>query len=178
MITVRLHGPLRGPITEPICIAASTVAEAIEAVSRQLPHLAPTALGPKRARVVGFDTPDSLYKHQTEDLTIDVVPAVFFSGSAEAQIIVGTLLVVTAAFMGGVFWPAIIGSMGVSLMMGGIMQLIAPQAKLSNDEENRSRYLGSPPNTVGIGTRIPILYGEDLVQGHIISSDIDAAEVI
>lgn len=179
MITIKLHGPLRSAHNGPITVYAETVFQALEFVSKQLPGLRPDPLlGPKRARVVGYPTADDLNRPVSGDLTIDVVPAVHFSGSSLNQIIVGTLLIVTAALMVGVFWPAIIASAGASLVIGGVMQMLAPQQKLSAQEEDRSRYLGSPPNTVGIGTRIPILYGEDLIQGHIFSSDVDAAEVV
>ena len=178
MITIRLHGPLRGPVTEPIRVDAKTIVEAVEAIVRQLPHLKPDInFGIKRARVVGHETRESLFKYQEEDLTIDIVPAVLFSGSAGGQIVAGLALITVGILMGGVLWPTIIISMGVSMVMGGIMQLLAPQMKLSKEEEMKSRYLGSPPNTVGIGTRIPVLYGTDLIQGHIISSDVDAKKV-
>lgn len=178
MITLRFHGPLKSACPEPIKVMANTVAEAIEAVSRQLPGLKPDIHGGRKAAmVVGHDTVEDLYRPVEGNKTIDLVPGIFYSGGPRTQIIIGALLIVTAVMMGGVFWPAIIASMGASLMIGGIMQLLAPQQKLSGEAEEKSRYLGTPPNTVGIGTRIPILLGKDLCQGHLLSSDIDAAEV-
>lgn len=177
MISVKLHGPLAKGYPDAIFINTNSPADAIDAVSRQVSSLKPTAAGYKTIQVVGYDTVESLNTPVTEPTTLNVMPAISLSSGSTTRIIIGVVLVTVAVFMGGVFWPAIIGSAGMSLIMGGVMELLAPQQKLSKEEEAMSKYLGSPPNTVGIGTRIPILYGKDLVQGHILSSDIDAAEV-
>lgn len=178
MITVRLHGPFKDFHEGPIQVSAGNALEAIRAVTSQIPGFKPDArLGMKQVQVAGLETMEQYLEPLESGSTIDLIPNLFLSGGPRTQIIVGTVLIVTALLMGGVFWPAIIGSMGASLVLGGVMQLIAPQQKLSANEEERSRYLGSPPNTVAIGTPIPILLGEDLVQGHILSSDVDAAEV-
>lgn len=177
MITVQLHGPFRAFHPDPITLAVDTAMEAIEAISRQIEGLKPDPVsGMKRVRVVGFDTDEDFNRPLSDGEVLNLIPAVFLSGGPKTQIIIGTLLIVAGLFMGGVMWPSIIISMGLSMVIGGVMQLLAPQQKLSSEVEEKSKYLGSPPNTVGIGTRIPLLLGEDLVQGHILSSDIDAAE--
>lgn len=179
MITVVLHGPFRNFHDGPIQIQAGSAFEAIEAVTLQLKGFAPTAAGMKVARCVGYETIEDLKKPLANGETLHLVPELFLSsreGKGWTQTIIGATLIVAAIFMGGTFWPAVVASLGASLMIGGLMTILMPVPRPEADDD-QNRYLGSPPNTVGIQTRIPILYGTDLVQGHILSSDIDAERV-
>lgn len=180
MITIHLHGPFRAFHDGPIRLQAETAKEAIEALTAQVKGFRPGVDGMKRLRLVGFDTVESLLMPLKPGQEIHVVPPIFFNekDGSITQIIVGTVLIVAGTAMGGVFWPTLLISMGASMVIGGVMNLLVPVPKPSKEDEERTRYLGAPPNTVGISVRIPIGYGEDLVQGHILSSDIDAAEIV
>lgn len=58
---IHLHGSLKSIHPEPIEIRASTVAEALKAISRQLPGFGGNAItGPLRVKVVGHETLESL----------------------------------------------------------------------------------------------------------------------
>lgn len=72
-------------------------------------------------------------------------------------------------------------SLGISLVLGGLLQLLSPvpQVDSPNMGENveSSKYLGAPQNTVKIGTRIPLIFGTMKVYGHYLSFNIDAHEL-
>jgi predicted phage tail protein len=160
-------------------VQAETVAEAIEALSRQLPGLQPDPeTGPRVLRVVGCETEADLYKPLGDQTEIFLCPPVALGkDNGFTQVIVGLTLIAVAVAMGGTFWPRIIATIGATLLAGGVSAMLAPQPALrGNEEEERSRYLGAPQNTVGPNIRIPILYGKDLVQGHYLSFDVDAKE--
>lgn len=180
MITVHLHGPFREFHSGPISIDASTAFEAMEAVTRQLKGFRPDSNGMKQLRVVGYDTLESLHAPVVADQELHVIPCMWFSqkDSRIVQIIVGATLIVIGSLMGGIFWPTLLISMGASMVIGGLMALFVPVPKQTAQDEEKSKYLGAPPNTVGTNVRIPLGYGMDLHQGHFISSDTDAAEIV
>lgn len=177
---VVLHGPLKGYHDGPIHVEANTVAEIIESVTRQLPGFKPDPVnGRKKIQVVGYETEESLYEDLNEVTEIHIVPQLSGakSGSALTQILLGVALVGVGFALGPV---SFLGSMaikfGALMILGGLSQILAPQPETDKDSDTRTRYLGSPRNTVQIGTRIPILYGELRVGGHYLSFDINAQE--
>ena len=98
----------------------------------------------------------------------------------------------TSGFLGAT-GSAIIGKLGVGLVLMGVSEMISPQPQLpdfdmqaplsgftggaggitrgSNGSESYG-YTGAA-NTVGIGKTIPVVYGKALVGGHILSTDIE-----
>ena len=90
-----------------------------------------------------------------------------------------------------------VGSIGASLVLGGVTQMLSPQPEFGlgagvgvrNDFQatrpesvNRGfdgqqsyAYLGAQ-NTVGVGATIPVAYGKVLVGSHVISADVDVAD--
>jgi predicted phage tail protein len=168
-----------------------------------------------------LDYPDLQLPFGERDLTI--VPVVMGSGGAVTKILVGVGLVVGAILLGpavggflglglgltsGATAGAIataIGSIGVSLALGGIAQLISPQPALptlgGDLRFNAGVTGGSTPssssgptalnrgtsgkqsyaytgaaNTVGIGATIPVAYGEVLIGSHLLSAKIDVTD--
>lgn len=176
---IHFHGPLRAASATPIEIHGDTVAECLEGVSRQLDYFKPDVNGMKRLQVEGFDTEASLHVKLGDQADIHVTPAISFGKDGGLmQVVVGVVLIVVGVAMGGVFWPAMVINMGVTLVLGGVMQMLAPAPpRLGGAEDDeRTRYLGAPQNTTGIGTTLPVLVGEYLVQGHFLAFDIDAAD--
>lgn len=176
---VHLHGPFSKFHDGPITVTAKNAAEVIESVTRQLPGFQPDARGRKRIQVVGFDTEASLYQDLDDIQELHIVPQLAGekSGSALTQILLGVALVGVGFALGPATW---LGSFalkaGVMMALGGLSQLLAPQPEADKESDARTRYLGAPRNTVQIGTRIPILYGEYRVGGHYLSFDINARE--
>lgn len=188
---VYLHGPLREKWPEPFVVEADTPAEAINAFCKQTKVLNP-APGQHRPvfQVVGYNDPRLLFlPNANENEEIHLVPACI--GGAKGgflQILVGAALIAAAFIPGlqGVTLP-VLGSMssmflsmGIKFVLSGLMMFLSPAPSLdsspSDQDPEPSKYLGAPGNTVKIGTRIPILYGEVKVGGHYLSFDIDAKD--
>lgn len=181
---VHLHGALKKIHDGPIEVVADTVAEAIRLVSLQLPGFRPNAReGRKRVQVAGCDTIESLFDSGNALEDLHVFPQ--FSGGKRGgflQILVGAALI-AASFLPfvGPFFSSILLKVGAMLILGGVLQMFAVPPRDargpsgSTGESNRSHYLGPPRNTVGIGTRIPILYGRRKVGGHLLSVNVSAA---
>lgn len=82
----------------------------------------------------------------------------------------------TTGFMGGAA-----AMVGASLIIGGVVQMLTPTAKIdtggSGDSDNRASYaFGGPVNTVAQGYPVPVLYGEREVGGAVVSASIVAAD--
>lgn len=177
---IYLHGYLAEFHDGPITMVGDTVAELIEGVTRQVKGFQPDPVrGRHRIKVAGFDTEESLHTHLGPEIEeIHITPQM--SGGKKGgllQILLGAVLIGVGMLIGA---GTMIGSMmmkvGALALLGGLSALLAPQPEADKSEQNRSAYLGAPKNTVKIGTRIPILYGEHLVFGHFLSFDINAIE--
>jgi predicted phage tail protein len=181
LIKVVLHGYFAAFHDGPILIHCNTAAEAVEGVTRQLLGFAPCPIrGRHRAKVVGFETEESLYKQLDQELEfIHIVPQLAGGKSGGLlQILLGVALVAVGFFMfGGTALGSILMKVGALAILGGLSAMLAPKPQTDvGDQQQRSSYLGAPKNTVTIGTRIPILYGRHLCFGHFLSFDINAIE--
>jgi predicted phage tail protein len=106
---------------------------------------------------------------------------------------VGVVLIGVAFYLGGaaLAGPTLFGTttvsslmfnFGLSLVMGGLLEMLSPAPKMDSSgnaasDPEASKYLGATQNTVKIGTRIPLLYGRHIAYGHYISFDVDAFDV-
>ena len=90
-----------------------------------------------------------------------------------------------------------IGSIGASLVLGGVTQMLSPQPSFGGvggvsprgefratrpesvnrgfDGQQSYAYLGAQ-NTVGVGATIPVAYGRGLIGSHVISADVDVTD--
>ncbi|VVP89012.1 hypothetical protein PS910_02692 [Pseudomonas fluorescens] len=102
------------------------------------------------------------------------------------QTIVGAVLVVAGLVItggtfgaGAPFGSALI-TMGASMMVGGVIQMLSPQAKglsQSGSPENLPSYaFGSAKNTTASGNPVPICIGHRRWGGAIISASIEAQD--
>ena len=64
-------------------------------------------------------------------------------------------------------------SIGISLVLTGAMQLLAPNKKDNNEGNYKSRAFGSA-TTTEVGTPIPIIFGRHLTYFHLFSFNVDA----
>lgn len=179
MRKVHLHGYLAAFHDGPITIIGNTVAEIVESITRQLPGFAPDPVrGRHRIKVVGRETVESLYQPLGDQIDIHIVPQMSGGKSGGlGQILLGIALIGIGIFTFGAtsFWGSMLLKVGALAVLGGVAQLLAP-TPTQDTSTDQSRYLGSPKNTVAIGTRIPILYGRDRVYGQFLSFDINARE--
>ncbi|HCT4274530.1 TPA: tail assembly protein [Citrobacter freundii] len=105
------------------------------------------------------------------------------------QVVIGAVALVAAFFTAGASlaaWGAamsagaitattVLTGIGVSMMLGGVVQLLTPQPSFntgaSSSTDNKPNYaFGAPVNTVAMGYPVPILYGEREIGGAIISA--------
>jgi predicted phage tail protein len=172
---VHLHGYLAAFHDGPVEMMGDTVAEIIEGLTRQIPGFRPDPIhGRHRIAVVGYDRIEDVYSEPKSE-ELHIVPQL--AGGKKGglvQIIVGAVLLALSFTGLNATLASIMFSMGVSMLLGGIAQLLAPQP--NTEDEKKSRYLGAPKNTVAIGTRIPILYGEYRVYGHYLSFNVNSIE--
>ncbi|MFJ2539406.1 tail assembly protein [Pseudomonas sp. NPDC087614] len=112
---------------------------------------------------------------------IRIVPVI--TGSKRAgvlQTIIGVVLIAASFFAGGA-GPSLF-SAGVGLTIGGVVQLLSPQAtglKQSASPENAPSYaFGSAKNTTASGNPVPICIGERRWGGMIISASILAEDKV
>jgi predicted phage tail protein len=176
---VHLHGPLKKLHDGPIEVNADTVAEAIRLVSLQLPGFRPNAkTGYQKIQVAGCNTVEDLFAGN-DQTDIHLFPQ--FCGGKRGgflQILIGSALVVASFIPFFAPLSPLLLKVGTLVILGGVLQMFAaPQRDSSNAATNAQQtnhYLGPPQNTVGIGTRIPILYGRRKVGGHILSINVNA----
>lgn len=177
---IHLHGAFKSFHDGPIEIVASTVWEAVEAMTMQIAGFAPDPVtGRKRLQVLGYPLIDMLkqFGDTTED--IHVMPALAFGKDGGLiQTVIGVGLIVAGVLLPQGPWTPYLISSGIAFTVGGVMQMIAPQPKLTgnNSEDVRSKYLPSNQNTVKVGTTVPLLYGRYRVGGHIMSLNIDSTD--
>ncbi len=183
MKTLIFHGSLRTLCPENLTVEASSVAEAVSS----LKHHPAFKVGLNRqvqVSIDGFSSYDAIYD-RTDVEEIHIRPAMVGSGRGNLQIIIGIVLIVATilfppagaagyALMGVNIAQSSVVLLGASMILGGVLQMLAPQPTLTGQNDEKSRYLSGAKNTVAIGTRIPILYGTRKVYGHYISFDIDA----
>ncbi|HCU2482557.1 TPA: tail assembly protein [Pseudomonas aeruginosa] len=121
---------------------------------------------------------------------VRIVPII--SGSKRAglmQTIIGVAMIAAATIatsgIGGLAaggaW-GVVGATGVSLALGGVVQMLSPQAKglsQSAAPENLPSYaFGSARNTTASGNPVPICYGKRRWGGAIISASIYAEDKV
>lgn len=147
-------------------------------MTTQLKGFAPTAKdGYKRVQVVGCHTLEDFFSANDQP-EIHLMPA--FNGGKSGgflQMIIGAVLIAASFIPGLQFVAPLLMKVGVMLLLGGILQLLSAPPRDRDAEKAKSHYLGSPKNTVAIGTRIPILYGRRKIGGHYLSFNISAVDV-
>lgn len=176
---VHLHGKFAAYHDGPIEIVAANVWDAVEAVTTQIRGFLPDPVGGRQTiQVAGFSTLEDLKRNDKTTEDIHIFPALIFGKDGGLiQTIIGVTLIVVGTFLPGPWSPYLIMT-GISMVVGGVMQMLSPQPQVSSGNEDavRSKYLPSGQNTVAIGTPIPLLYGKFRIGGHIMSLNIDATD--
>lgn len=171
-----LYGHLKDKYPHSIEVEASTVAEAVRSLST-IDELQPPNGEPWPVLVQGVDSEIALFSETSLD-EIHIHPRV---GGAKnggiLQIFLGIALIGLAFATGGIAALGLSkGAMilaGGLMVLGGILQMMMPTPQGAEESES-SKYLGATGNTVKIGTRIPLAYGNNRLAGHYLSFDVDA----
>ena len=191
---IKLYGKLAKFIGHRVLEAdVATAAEAVRFLVANWPELeAHMSDQYYRVSVGTYDlTAEELYD-PAGAAPISFVPVVAGAG-AVGRIIVGVLLVAVAiafpligvgaaAIAAGTTVGAVSASIaltGLSLIIGGISQLLTPTPKISNDEGDprKSFSFSGIQNTNRAGVPVPVVYGETLVGSVVISAGIDIVQV-
>ncbi|HAV8996393.1 TPA: tail assembly protein, partial [Escherichia coli] len=96
------------------------------------------------------------------------------------QIVAGAVLAVVGYALSWTGVGAVIGNLGVAMMLGGVAQMLAPKPKTprtqTTDNGKQNTYFSSLDNMVARGNVLPVLYGEMRVGSRVISQEISTAD--
>lgn len=189
MRRVILYGELAKKFGKEHRLRVRSAAEAIQALCANFKefrsHMSRAHLRGVGFRVlVGKEQMESA-RHTTQPTpmtdTIRIIPAVFGGGPA-IRILAGAALIVAGALLlpaGGVS-TAMIGT-GISLTLGGVIELLSPTPKLlsgldSLEDTQNSFIFSGPENISRQGVPVPVGYGRVGVGSIVISAGIEGAE--
>jgi hypothetical protein len=183
------HGSLCDTWPSEFECEARTPFEAFNALDRQFNTRRPGELN-SLVEIVGISSPLALHSPCSMP-ELHVVPH-FGGAGGWVKIVIGVIIIVASiltlqpggvavggAWLAGSTVAFAVGlSIGISLALGGLLELISPAPKLNNPKQtDASLYLGVPQNTTQIGTPIPVGYGTFAVYGQFLSYNVQAAQV-
>lgn len=183
------------------CITASVLSDLIihARYCRRIPALTETAARPgdSSSRVCGDNqkryTP-GFHEQLGEGTVIHIVPRLAGAGKGGLQIVLGAAAIVGSFFTAGAsmaLWGSALAaggfsattmlfSLGASMILGGVAQMLAPKAKVpeykSTDNGRQNTYFSSLDNMIAQGNPMPVPYGEMLVGSRRISQDISTRD--
>lgn len=188
--TIRLYGPLGALFGRVHQMAVASAAEAVRALCTQLPGFerylteakdkgiefavfyGKTNLGEEHLKVPAFG----------EDIRIAPV-IVGRKKGGWFQTIVGVVLVVVGVVLTAFGYGAIgapMWKMGVGLIVGGVVQMLAPMPKgvgAQDRPENQPSYaFNGPINTQAQGYPVMVVYGEMICGSAVLSAGINAVD--
>ncbi|MFZ6813759.1 tail assembly protein [Undibacterium sp. Rencai35W] len=110
----------------------------------------------------------------SDDATIRIVPVVAGAGHGVFQTILGAVLVVVGAY----FDQSWLVNIGVSMMVGGITQmLIRPPGPATPPNNQASYCFNGPVNTTAQGNPVPICYGAMIVGSQVVSAGLSVEQI-
>lgn len=188
--TIRLYGKLGTKFGRIHNFAVESVADAIRCLSVMIPGFEKELMGSKDKGVAYacFIGKQNLTEEQitfpagNEDIRI----APIIMGAKRGgifQILIGAALIAAAFFVpeAGILGfkmlsAGLVFSMGAAMFLGGVVQMISPQMKglgsVESRENGTSYNFNGPVNTTAQGNPVPVLYGELIIGGAVISSGI------
>ncbi|GKO12536.1 tail assembly protein [Klebsiella variicola] len=91
------------------------------------------------------------------------------------QVAIGAVMIVAGAFLEGITagTSSALVVAGMSMMMGGLAQILSPQAKnpeVRQADNSESFYFDGPQNTTNQGNPVQLNYGEEILVGSQIAS--------
>ncbi len=154
-----------------------TGAEAIRALATQLPAFRQKLSdGWYQVRIAGRDVSTSgltaqLHETLPDGAVIHIVPRFFTAGAT---------LAAWGAAIGAGGMTGILFSLGASMVLGGVAQMLAPKARTprtqTTDNGKQNTYFSSLDNMVAQGNVLPVLYGEMRVGSRVVSQEISTAD--
>jgi predicted phage tail protein len=188
---IKLYGKLAKFIGHRVLEAdVATAAEAVRFLLANWPELeAHMSDQHYRVSIGTYDIDLEELHHPAGAAPISIVPVVAGAG-ALGRILIGALLIAGAFFTGGatigllglaapVAVSTVLAGVGITLILGGVAQLLTPTPKISQDEGDprKSFSFSGIQNTSRAGVPVPVVYGETLVGSVVISAGIDIVQV-
>jgi predicted phage tail protein len=200
MKVVKVYGALRKRLGQ--CrfqFEADTPAQAIKALCANFPGLDKWLIDSEHDGVgyrvtigkekIGEDDLSPLLMPWSEREVFSITPVVAGAG-AVGRILIGAALIVGAFFTGGatiglfglaapIAVSSVLGSIGFSLVLGGVAQLLSPAPTFSGLERGKeaarleSFTFSGVVNTTQQGMPVPVCYGRAFVGSAVISSGLD-----
>lgn len=183
MRTIRVYGKLAQELGQRVFQAEiETAAEAVRFLIANFPHIEGHMAEQSYRVRVGRHVidEDELHHPAGNNEAISITPVIAGRG-AVGRIIVGALLIVASFLIPGValfgiaLAPIAFG-IGVSLVLGGVAQLLSPMPGTGMDEKDPkgvdSYSFSGIQNTSRSGLPIPIIYGETVVGSITVSAGI------
>jgi predicted phage tail protein len=185
---IKLYGALAKFVGQRVLEAdVATAAEAVRFLVSNWPELeSHMAKQYYRVHTAGEDlTLDDI--HNPMGREIQIVPVMAGAGSI-GRILLGVALIAASIFIPGstaIFGTTFgkislsIGLLGGSLVLGGVAQLLTPTPKTDKDEGDpkKSFSFSGIQNTTRAGVPVPVVYGELLVGGIVVSAGADIVQV-
>jgi len=197
MLSVLLYGHLGKRFGRRHIYDVRSPAEAVRALCATIPgfrvYLAEHS-APGYRVLVGKDPRDLDTLALPAGEAIKIVPVTAGAGSGMGNIILGAALITFGVMTGGAglslgaAWAAggmtfagyLAANIGLSLVLGGVAQMIAPQPKTPGTPdrpENKPSYaFDGAVNTAAQGNPVPICYGRLIVGSQVISAGMVAEE--
>ncbi len=150
-----------------------TGAEAIRALATQLPAFRQKLSdGWYQVRIAGRDVSTSGLTAQLHETLPD--------GAVIHIVTAGATLAAWGAAIGAGGMTGILFSLGASMVLGGVAQMLAPKARTprtqTTDNGKQNTYFSSLDNMVAQGNVLPVLYGEMRVGSRVVSQEISTAD--
>ncbi|EGT0675236.1 tail assembly protein [Citrobacter braakii] len=192
MARLCLHGDLQR-FGRRFSFSIKTGAEAIYALAIQVPGFRQKMNdGWYQIRIAGQDVDETsvsarLHEPLPDGAIIHIVPRMAGAKSGGLfQVVLGAVAIGAAFFTGGASlaaWGAFstgLFTAGVSMMLGGVAQMLAPRAKVPSSRQTnngkQNTYFSSLDNMLAQGNTLPVLYGEMLVGSRTISQEISTRD--
>lgn len=126
--------------------------------------------------------------HNPASRRITIAPVIAGAGGTIGKILIGAALIAASFLVPGLGAVALFGtttlatvafSVGVSLALGGIAQMLSPQPKFDGPQEEQqpSYVFNGPVNTTAQGQPVPVGYGRMIVGSAVISAGISVEDI-
>lgn len=126
--------------------------------------------------------------HNPASRRITIAPVVAGAGGSVGKILLGAALIAASLFVPGLAAVTLFGTttlatvafgVGVSLALGGVAQMLAPQPKsIGPQEEQQPSYVfNGAVNTSAQGQPVPVGYGRMIVGSAVISAGISVEDI-
>ncbi|EFM1458009.1 tail assembly protein [Escherichia coli] len=186
MARICLYGDLQR-FGRRIDLRVKTGAEAIRALVTQLPAFRQKLNdGWYQVRISGQDiSHETLFTQMNDTLppgaVIHIVPRLEGAKNGGVfQVVAGAVLAVVGYALSWTGIGAVIGNLGVAMMLGGVAQMLAPKSRTprtqTTDNGKQNTYFSSLDNMIAQGNVLPVLYGEMRVGSRVVSQEISTAD--